>query len=244
VIKPSKNKFLFNLFKNRFDDTAITQENLTSVKDPDFDNRNVLVGVIKNTAQLGYIMKYNFYHIPLNAVNECSFPVKYIAIYQSHKLFGANAGIRFFGEVKSCKTVSRREIHEIPKNSDEQYLYFTIKKWCKLEKRAIYAREMNGVAFSTTLFLLNNASDSTELQLRSREEYDFYHNLLKTIRSLVADNISDHPDIVYKDYTLKLKGGLLYLYFAEVLEYVIGYDTFLENPLAVVGNIFDYYPEL
>ena len=54
----------------------------------------------------------------------------------------------------------------------------------------------------------------------------------------------DHDDVIFGEYTVKLKGGLLYLYFGEVVQYVIGYDVFLEKPMDVIRDIFDYYPEM
>ncbi len=216
---------------------------VTAVADPEYKDRSVLVGVIRNPRQLDILIREKFYHIPLSQVNECQFPVKYVSIYQSKRLFGKNAGIRYYGKVESCTTLKRNKIREIPRMSQEKYLYFKIKNWQRLEKN-IEAKEMEVTAFSTTPYMLKNCKDSAELQLRSREEHLLYIKLTKTVKMLVRDRIPDGEDIVYKDYTVKLKDGMLYLYFADVLEYVIGYDIFLDNPTNVIRDIFDYYPEL
>ncbi len=211
--------------------------------DSDFKGRNVLVGVVRNKYQFNLVLDKKFYHIPLSQVNECQFPVKYIAVYQSRKLFGKESGINYVGEVENFKTLKRSQIREIPKDSNDKYVYFKIKKWYKLE-RPIRSGEMNGVAFSTTMFLIKNSKNITELKIRSRDEYNFYHMLIKTVKRLVMNRVPDHEDIVFRDYTVKLKDGKLYLYFAEVLDCIIGYDVFLQEPFTVVTAIFDYYPEL
>ena len=211
--------------------------------DPDYKNRCVLVGVVRNTYQFEVLLREKFYHIPISQVNECQFPVKYIAIYQSKRFFGKNAGIRYFGEVESCSTLKRCDIKEIPKDSEEKYLYFKIKRWQMLDK-AIEAKDMELTAFSTTPYLLQKSYDSSELVLRNREEHLFYRELLKKVKRLVALRKPDGEDIVYKDYTLKLVGGMIYLFFADVLEYAVGYDIFLERPIDIIREIFDYYPEL
>ena len=116
-------------------------------KDSEYGDRCVLVGVLRNPKQFELSIRKKFYHIPINQVNECSFPVKYIALYQSKRFFGKNSGIRYVGEVESCTTVKRSKILEIPKDSDEKYLYFKIKKWVLLDKK-IKAKEMEFTAFS------------------------------------------------------------------------------------------------
>lgn len=211
--------------------------------DGDYKDRCVLVGVVRSRYQFERLMRKRFYHIPLRQVTECFFPVKYIAIYQSKRFFGKNAGIRYFGEVEGCETVKRRDIREIPKDSDEKYLYFKIKKWRVLSKR-IEAKEMENTAFSTTPYLLKNGKDSAELTLRSREEHLLYKKLIQRVNDLVRMRKPNGDDIVFKDYTLKLRGGMVHLFFSEILQYAVGYDVFLERPADLIRDIFDYYPEL
>jgi hypothetical protein len=67
---------------------------------------------------------------------------------------------------------------------------------------------------------------------------------VKKVKKLVKLRRPDGEDVVYRDYTLKFVGGMIYLYFADVLEFAIGYDIFLERPTDIIREIFDYYPEL
>ena len=219
-----------------------TEQSKNSV-DSRFTPRNVLVGVLRNKYQFYRAIRCKFYHIPMCQLINCDMPLKYVALYQSKKLFGKSSGIRYYGEVESCITVPRNKIKEIPKNSDEPYLYIKIKKWRRLQN-TITAKEMESVAFSTTMYLLRNATNSTELYFRTEDEYDFYNVLVKVVKGLVRNRIPSHRDIVYRDYTVKLKDGYLYLYFADAVQCIIGYDIFLNNPMDIVKHIFDYYPEL
>ena len=209
---------------------------------PEFKNRSVLVGVVKNTRQFEVLLRKRFYHIPMSQLSGCYFPIKYVAIYQSKKLFGKSSGIKICGTVLEYKTVKRKDITELPKPSEENYLYLKIGNWYKLPK-TIEANEMEGAAFSTTPYLLGVAKESAQLAIRSAEEFVFLRHLTDTVKRLVKNHTPDGEDVVYKDYTVKLKGGCLHLYFGEVPEYVIGYDVFLNKPTDVIRDIFDYYPE-
>ena len=91
-----------------------------------YKNRNVLVGVVKNKNQFNVLLKRKFYHIPMSQVSDCSFPIEYVAIYQSKKIFGKESGIKVYGIVKSVVTLPRNQIEELPSRSDEKYLYIKV----------------------------------------------------------------------------------------------------------------------
>lgn len=146
----------------------------------DWSARDVLVGTLRNHAQLEVCIKNNFYHIPAARLYPDEFPVRYVAIYQSNYKFGIDAGIRYFGEVEKCTLVPRYKIGEIPKNSDEMYYRFDIKEWRKL-KTPILPREGDFVNLSTTLFLLENSREVPELLLRSESEHRLYTKIRERI---------------------------------------------------------------
>ena len=98
----------------------------------DWNQRDVLVGALRNRAQLDTCLKYKFYHIPASKIRDADLPIHYVAIYQSINIFGREAGIRYYGEVTKTSAVKRRDIREIPKNSDEAYYRFEIKEWKEL----------------------------------------------------------------------------------------------------------------
>lgn len=218
------------------------QDESQLVTKADYSDRNVMVGVVRSEHQFKVLLREKFYHIPLSKVNNCQFPIKYVAIYQSKRFFGKNAGIKIYGDVKSVSTVSRNEIWEIPKDSSEKYLYIKIRRWYKL-KKDIEAKEMQDAAFSTSRYLLDNARDSAELMLRSNDEHLFYKKLMDEVDRLVKGKTKDASDMVYKDHTIKFMGGAVYLYYVDVLECVIGFNEFLERPMGLIKTVFDYYPE-
>jgi hypothetical protein len=222
---------------------GVLVENDVGQVDTRFKERNVLVGVVRNKHQFNALIHKKFYHIPMSQLVNCEMPVKYVAIYQSKSIFKNMSGIKYYAEVISCNTVPRNRITELPKNSDEPYLYIKVKGWRKLGA-SIKAKEMNSTAVSTTMYLLKNAKDSVELTLRSAEEYEFYTSLCSLVKRLIRTNKPDHPDVIYRDFRVKLSGGCMYLYFAEALQCVIGFDVFIENPMDIVKFIFDYYPEI
>lgn len=208
-----------------------------------FRDRNVLVGVVRSKRQRDLNIEKLFYHIPVSQCIDCQFPVRFVVIYQSKKQFGKESGIRFMGEVESTMTVPRREIKEIPKNSDEKYLYFKIKKWYKL-KRTVEADGMDGAAFSTTSYLLGTSKRTSELRLKNLSECEFYRDLIDYVSGLVKRGITDGDDMTYGDHRLVFKKGTLCIFFGDVIECAVGYDVFLEEPMKVIGEMLDYYPEV
>ncbi len=208
-----------------------------------FEEHDVLVGVLRNAAQLEKCIKDKFYHIPVDQVLGCEFPVKYIAIYQSKKLFGENAGIRYYGEVEYCTTLERCKIREIPKKSTEKYLYFKVKSWHELDT-PVRAKEMSFVAFTTSMNLLKNSSELPELFIESKEEYHVYSTLLDLVKELAENGITDYHDIKVLDFMIRIKDGGIYLFMQDVIQCSNSYSEFLSMPCSFVKEIFVYYPEL
>ena len=208
-----------------------------------FKNRCVLIGVVRNRYQFSLSIREKFYHVPMSQMTDCYLPVKLIALYQSPRFFGIRSGVRFIGEVESCDTVKRCEIAEIPKNSNEKYMYFRISRWHKLD-RPIKSGGMDKVVFSTTPYLMNVAKTIPELSVRSEDELALYKTLVERVKNLVKNEQPDGDDITYGDHVIKLRGGILCVYFSEMIECAVGYDVFLDDPMKVVSAIFDYYPEV
>lgn len=208
-----------------------------------FRDRNVLVGVVRSKRQRDLNIEKLFYHIPVSQCIDCQFPVRFIVIYQSKKQFGKESGIRYMGEVESTATVPRREIKEIPKESDEKYFYFKIKKWYKL-KRTVEADGMDVTAFSTTSYLLGTSRRTSELRLKHSSECIFYRDLIDYVSGLVKRGTADGSDMIYGEHRLVFKKGTLCIFFGDVIECAVGYDVFLEEPMKVIGEMLDYYPEM
>lgn len=145
-----------------------------------FTPRNVLVGTLRNTAQLEVALREKFYHIPAIRLYQGNFPINYVAIYQSIHKFGEDAGVYYYGEVTGYKLLRRREISEIPKDSDEEYYRFEIREWKKLSC-PVPARDGDFINLNTSLFLLENARNTSELSLLTERELSLYRKIEKLL---------------------------------------------------------------
>lgn len=174
------------------------------IKDEDFKDRTVLVGSLKNKEQLDINLKGKFYHTPCKNVNLAGHNIKYIALAQSINNFHEAAGITYYGAVDKVEVVKRKDITEIPKNSDENYYVFRIKEWKQL-KRKIEVSGYNVMRnIYTSEFLLNNASIVTELCIKSKEEYRLWTELKRFNKNAVvkSDKGIDEESFV-KGFTIE-----------------------------------------
>ncbi len=198
---PSATKLVSDLLEDLIDDTpesAFERSTLPIgsyefINAINFDDMNVLVGPLRNKAQLKVALDHGFYHMPYKNVGKKGISFKYIAIYQSVRDFGKDAGISYYGEIKQWEIVKRREITEIPRNSDELYVKFIVEEW-KVLPNPIKPKEY-GVRshIYTNKHLLLNAEYLPELCIKSPEEYRLYLELKR---------VSDAVDIKASDRNL------------------------------------------
>lgn len=186
----------------------------------EMEKRDVLVGTLRNHAQLETCIKNKFYHIPAVRLAPEDFPVHYVAIYQSNYKFGLDAGVRYWGEVEKCSLVPRYKIAEIPKNSREQYYRFDIKEWKKLDV-PITTREGDFVNMMTTRFLLENSREIPELMLRSAAERELY---LKIGGCISGENFSRKiefcgAEIIFDGGKITMSKGKKEIYACTYAEY-------------------------
>ncbi|RKO66083.1 hypothetical protein [Desulfofundulus salinus] len=145
-----------------------------------FRPRTVLVGVVRDERQLRVNLDNHFYHIPYQRVKRTCFNVDYIALYQPETVFGDDSGIRYYGLVDKIEVVKRKDIIELPRNSEELYVKFTVSDWKNLVQPIKAAGYGVRTHLYTTLYLLQKAQELPELSLRSEEEL----RLWKEIRRL------------------------------------------------------------
>lgn len=141
----------------------------------DWSVRDVMVGVLHNERQLGVNLANHFYHMPARLLAGGPQQIRYIALYQSRRIFGDSSGVRLYGLVREHRLLRRGEIVELPtRNPDEQYYRFDIEEWLELE-RPIAARGLApGVCMFTSLYLLRTSRCFPELYMRTREQVEFY----------------------------------------------------------------------
>lgn len=154
----------------------------TELKQQNWSFRDVLIGALSHKENLDIVRENRFYYTKKSNIGADRFPLRYVAIYQSKEQFRGDAGILYYGEIRSYKLVQRKDITEIPEtksNPTDEYYRFEIVEWKKL-KRKITVRDSSVVSVRyTNLFLLEHCEYTDELYLRSEEEYRFYRAVVR-----------------------------------------------------------------
>jgi len=189
------------------------------LKEEFFNKRVVLVGALKNEKQLEFNLKNQFYHTPLKNIDLTKRKVNVIALAQSKKLFKEQAGIRYYGKVSAIHIVKRSEIHEIPKDSDELYVKFTIESWKTLESPLKVEGFQVSKLLYTTEYLLKNSKTVSDLMIQSKEEFRLWMELktistkVETIEKAVGNKIEGfkvgNKEILVDRETIKVLEGQL-----------------------------------
>ena len=149
-----------------------------------WDRRDVLVGTLRNAAQLKACLDGRFYYIPAALVTEEDKPIHYVALFQTPRVFPGHAGIFWYGAVQRSALVERGSILEVPQthgSPDAPYYRYQICQWLPLPT-PIRPREAGFVRAFTNLFLLENAEFIPELLLGSEEEYRLFLELKRRPR--------------------------------------------------------------
>lgn len=151
-----------------------------------FRPRAVLVGAVGDKKQFKINVEGCFYHIPYRLVKKTCFNIDYIALYQPASIFGNDAsGIRCFGSIKEMVVVKRKDIDELPKQSQELYVKFTVDDWKMLGQPITPAGYGVRTHIYTTWYLLQQARTLPELSLRSEEEMRLWKELQRLGQSII-----------------------------------------------------------
>ena len=195
----------------------------------DWNQRDVLVGALRNRSQLNTCLRHKFYHIPALKIKDADLPIHYVAIYQSINIFGREAGIRYYGEVTKTNVVKRREIREIPKNSDEEYYRFEIKEWRELNI-PLTAKEVRDFPFFTNMFLLQHCPDVPDLHISSEEEYRLYTEVRRLANDASVNETDAEPGFKYDDRTIIMENGDIVVLKDGTKIKQISIETFMRKP--------------
>ena len=166
----------------------------------DWSRQDVLVGSFKtrNQFQDNYARKY--YYVPAKHLERSRLPIHYIAMYQSTKMFGSEAGIRYYGEVIEAKRLRREEIDfpYDPKKAKDMYYAFMVKEWKELPVAISVKDEGVYEPKFTNLFLVQHCSQSYELfHIHSEEQYRLLHEL-KRMFDNAAVNANAQSEPIYQ----------------------------------------------
>ena len=159
----------------------------------DWSKQDVLVGSLSSADQFNTVLRDNYYYVPVRSMPQERIQVSYIAIYQSQRIFGRDAGIRYYGEVVYSDIRKRKAINNLPgRTSPEDYCYFyVISEWKKLDRRIDFEEEWVYKPRYTSLFLLKHCIKTFELfNIRSEEAYRLVYELRRVQKNI---RVKDHP---------------------------------------------------
>lgn len=146
----------------------------------DWSRQDVLVGSFRKMEQFNINLRDVYYYVPAKNFDTNKLPIRYVALYQSAKLFGTNAGIRYYGEVLTTTRVKRKQI-PVPmsgNNGDESYYVFRVREWKTLNTPIAVKEEGVSEPKYTNMFLLTHCTHSYELfNVRSEEQFRLLHEL-------------------------------------------------------------------
>lgn len=165
--------------------TPLSPDIEAELKNTDWSRRDVLIGSFRNPSQFEICKARNFYYIPAERLGEYADSVRYVAMFQTPRIFGKDGGIWFFGAVRRTALLPRGAITEVPMrtngNPNAPYYRFEIAQWVALE-HPILPAEGAFVHEYTTLFLLHHAEKIQELLLQSEAEYRLYTEITNRCR--------------------------------------------------------------
>lgn len=149
--------------------------------------------------------------------------------YNPINIFGREAGIRYYGEVTKTSAVKRRDIREIPKNSDEAYYRFEIKEWKELNIPLV-AKEVRDFPFFTNMFLLQHCPDVPDLHISSEEEYRLYIEVRRLANDASVNETDAEPGFKYDDKTIIMENGDIVVLKDGTKIEQISIETFMRKP--------------
>ena len=162
----------------------------------DWNKKDVLIGPLRFAEQLDICIQNNFYYLPLQDLPDIRLPIRFVAIYQSIRLFGKDAQIAYYGEVKRIQKVKRKEIAEVPffpDRAEQDYYRIEIRAWQKRTKPILVKERGLYRCAYTNEFLFRYAETISELFLQSPEEYRFLTELKRYVNDASVINEDDRP---------------------------------------------------
>ena len=166
----------------------------------DWSRNDVLVGSLGSKEQFEDNLARNYYYVPAKYLDRNKLPIHYVALYQSTKMFGSEAGIRYYGEVIEAKRLKRGEIKFPTRrhNEDELYYAFMVKEWKKLPVEISVKDEGVYEPKFTNLFLIQHCNQSYELfHIHSEAQYRLLHELKRMFDNATV-NANAQSDPIYQ----------------------------------------------
>lgn len=165
------------------------------LKKIDWTKEDVLVGSLSSVEQWVECFNKKYYYVPADSLNTNYHQVEYIAIYQSKKLFGEDAGVLYYGEVLEVSVLPRMEINNLGGRThpNAKCYRFKVKEWKCLSSKIEFERDWVYRPRYSNSFLLHNSKSTFELfNIRSEADYRLVYELRRIQDNLkVQDNAKE-----------------------------------------------------
>ena len=164
----------------------------------DWARPDVLVGSFKSRDQFNDNYNRKYYYLPAEYVDGNVPPIKYIALYQSSKIFGSDAGIRYYGKITKAKRLRREEIDfpYDPQKAKKPYYAFMVEKWESLETPITIKDEGVYEPKFTHLLLVQNCAQSYELfNIHSEAEFRLMVEIRKAFKDIATATSSENTSV-------------------------------------------------
>ncbi len=167
----------------------------------DWEMEDVLVGSLGSKEQWDDCFDKNYYYAPRSSMS-LYHQVDYVAIYQSKKLFGEDAGVLYYGKVEETSIVARKGINNLGGRThpDAKCYRFAIKKWEKLPAKIDFEKDWVYRPRYTNAFLLKNSKSTFELfNIRSEADYRLVYELRRIQENLRVQDDSNELFVKFND---------------------------------------------
>ncbi|MGX1983223.1 hypothetical protein EDD69_10958 [Thermolongibacillus altinsuensis] len=205
-------------------------------------DEKVIVGMVPYEQNYHAHLQHRFYHIPVKRLKKGWQEAKYIALYPKKGAAPIN-GVTCYGKIVDVKFVKRFGIHELPKNSSEEYVKFEIESWHFLKNIVRPVGYGISVYTLTTLNTLKEAKELPELFMKSKEEITLWRMLRRLsdrIRFDLDDRYLDKASKIeayrIKDIVIKLADHQLVITKGDEIK-TLPMDDLLKQPSMVFKEI-------
>lgn len=213
------------------------------LKEVDLSVRDTLVGFLGSKNQLDVCLEDEFYYIPVKYVSKTRLPLKYVAIQQSKNLFGDEAGIRYYGEIKHISIVKRASITEVPirraGSANDDYYRIEVMSWNQLDNDIRRGAGSDGIVnYYTNHDLLLTSKSTTELAFTSMEQLRLYHELQRLTDDVKVDgNEQKVNGFEFNGSYIYLRDGELFVHSKGGRQWVIPMDRYTQKTRNVYRKI-------
>ena len=206
----------------------------------DWTKENVLVGSLGSVGQWNLCRDDKYYYAPVSSIKDYH-QVDYVALYQSKRLFGDDAGILYYGEVTKTDVVRRKDINNLSGHTppEARCYRYTIKGWRKLKTKIEFEKNWVYRPRYTNVFLLNNVKSTFELfNIRSEADYRLVYELRRIQENIKVQDDTAELFVKISDTAALYNDGTTIRLFDSVKgNYSLDTEVFVKSPSIMFEKI-------